>query len=142
MGGDSEIRSPQPSNAGEFRNRHTSGGHYAVCDCCDLEFPAKDALPWRARSMSRRLKVLEAGSGPREGNPYREYWTEHEYRVCPACHADLERGAPFRGLGRNRSKMAVLVVVGVLALMIVTLPLTLPHLMSALYMLPGGRGGR
>jgi hypothetical protein len=37
--------------------------------------------------------------------------------------------------------MAVLFVAVALAVMIFTLPITLPHLMSALYMWPG-RGGR
>jgi hypothetical protein len=117
------------------------GGHYAVCDCCDLEFPAKDALPWRTTTSGRRLKVLENEPQPREGGPYREFSVEQEYRVCPACYAELVKGGRFRALHKNRSKMAVLFVAIALALAIATLPITLPHMMSALYMWPG-RGGR
>jgi len=119
------------------------GGHYAVCDCCDLEYPAREGLPWRERKAARRLKVLEAapqdGPGSSGGNPYREYWVEQDYRVCPACHAGLAAGGRFRALHKSRGKMAVLAVAAMLAVLIVTLPFTLPHLMSALYMLPGGR---
>ncbi len=114
---------------------------YAVCDCCDLEFPARDALTWSERKRARRLKILESADQPTERgqNPYHEYWVEHVHRVCPACHADLVAGGQFRALHRNRSKMAVLGVVAFLALLLATLPLTLPHLMSALNMLPKGR---
>jgi hypothetical protein len=112
------------------------GGHYAVCDCCDLEFPAGDAMTWTERKFGRRLKVLEAGPQPREGGPYREYWVEQQHTVCPTCHAELAAGGRFRAFHRNRSKMAVLAVAVVLAIMIATLPITLPHMMSALYMWP------
>ena len=119
------------------------GGHYAVCDCCDLEYPAREGKPWRERKAARRLKVLETAPDDaaqvRDGNPYREYWVEQDYRVCPACHAELTAGGQFRALHKNRSKMAVLAVAAMLAVLIVTLPFTLPHLMSALYMLPRGR---
>ncbi len=119
-----------------------NGGHYAVCDCCDLEFLARDALPWRERNLARRLKVLGAPPQPSVGGgsgPYAEYWVEQEHRVCPTCHADLMAGGRFRALHRNRSKLAVLAVVAALALLIAALPVLLPHLMSALYMLPHGR---
>lgn len=116
------------------------GGHYAVCDCCDLEYPARDAMSWRERKFGRRLKVLESTPQAADGRPYREYWVEQEHRVCPACHAELSAGGKFRAFNRNRSKMAVLVVAVVLALMIVTLPFTLPHMMSALWIWQG-RGG-
>ena len=114
---------------------------YAVCDCCDLEFPSRDALTWRERTRARRLKILEPGAEPANGgpSPYHEYWVEHVHRVCPSCHADLAAGGRFRALHRSRSKMAVLGVVALLALLPVTLPVTLPHLMSALNMLPGRR---
>lgn len=116
-------------------------GFYAVCDCCDLEFPARDALAWRERTRARRLKVLDSEAEPAErgDSPYREYWVEHVHRVCPACHANLVAGGRFRAVHRNRSKMAVLGVAALLAVLLATLPLTLPHLMSALWMLPGGR---
>lgn len=116
-------------------------GFYAVCDCCDLEFPARDALTWRERTRARRLKILEsaAQAADRGQNPYNEYWVEHVHSVCPACHANLIAGGRFRALHRNRSKMAVLGVVLLLIVLLASLPLTLPHLMSALYMLPGGR---
>jgi hypothetical protein len=117
------------------------GGHYAVCDCCDLEYPAREAMVWRERKFGRRLKVLESAPQPADGKPYREYWIEQEHRVCPACHAELMAGARFRAINRNRSKMALLVVAAILALMIVTLPFTLPHMMSALWMWQG-RDGR
>jgi hypothetical protein len=124
--------------------RGKGGGFYAVCDCCDLEFPARDALPWRQRTRARRLKVLDSGldSDPRPaaGGPYREYWVEHEHRVCPACHADLMAGGRFRALHRSRGKLALVVMAAAVALLIVTLPLTLPHMMSALWMTTGGRG--
>ena len=121
---------------------HGKGGHYAVCDCCDLEFAVRDALPWRQRNLARRLKILGAPPQPSVGGgsgPYTEYWVDQEHRVCPACHANLMAGGRFRALHRNRSKMAVLGVVAFLALLLATLPLTLPHLMSALNMLPKGR---
>ena len=119
----------------------SKAGFYLVCDCCDLEFPARDAQTWRERTRARRLKILESAFQPadRGQSPYHEYWVEHVHRVCPACHADLTAGGRFRALHRNRSKMAVLGVVALLALLLATLPLTLPHLMSALYRLPGGR---
>jgi hypothetical protein len=117
------------------------GGHYAVCDCCDMEYPAREALPWRERKKARRLKILDSEAQTSEGGPYREYWVEQEHRVCPACHANLTAGGPFRAFHRNRSKMAVLAVAIVLAIMIATLPYTLPHMMSALWMRPG-RGGQ
>jgi hypothetical protein len=115
------------------------GGFYAVCDCCDLQFPAREALVWRERTRARRLKILESAAEPadRIGNPYREYEVEHLHRVCPACHADLMAGGRFRSLHRNRSKMAVVVVAATVALLVVTLPFTLPHLLSAFWMLPG-----
>jgi hypothetical protein len=114
---------------------------YAVCDCCDLEFPSQDALTWRERSRARRLKILESAAEPadRGQSPYHEYWVEHVHRVCPACHADLIAGGKFRALHRSRSKMTVLAVAVLLAVLLATLPLTLPHLMSALWMLPRGR---
>ena len=117
----------------------SKGGFYAVCDCCDLEYPARDALTWRVRTRARRLKILESAAEPadRSGNPYREYWVEHVHQVCPACHADLMAGGRFRSLRRNRSKMALVVVAAAVALLIATLPVTLPHMMSALWMLPG-----
>lgn len=107
---------------------------YVVCDCCDLEFPSRDALTWHQRTRARRLKVLESAARPadRGQNPYNEYWVEHVHRVCPACHADLLAGGRFRALHRNRSKMAVLGVVLLLALLIATLPMTLPHVIAAL----------
>jgi hypothetical protein len=114
------------------------GGFYAKCDCCDLEYPARDALRWTERTKARRLKILESDA-ERRGSPYREYWVEHEHRVCPTCHANLVAGGRFRALHRNRGKMAVLAVVVALALAIVTLPITLPPLMSALRLLPGQR---
>ena len=40
---------------------------------------------------------------------------------------------------RNRSKLAILAVVAAVGLLIASLPVLLPHLMSALYMLPHGR---
>ena len=113
------------------------GGFYAVCDCCDLEYPARDALPWRERTWARRLKILESQPQSATGGPYREYWVEHEHRVCPACHANLAAGGRFRALHRNRSKMALLAVAAIVALLIASLPLTLPHMMSALWMPPG-----
>lgn len=119
------------------------GGHYAVCDCCDLEFPARDTLPWRQRNLARRLKVLGAPPQPSvEGgsSPYTQYWVEQEHRVCPACHADLMAGGAFRALHRNRSKMAMLAVVAAVALLILSLPVLLPHLLSALWMAPGEGG--
>ena len=118
------------------------GGFYAVCDCCDLEYPARDAVRWTERTKARRLKILESAAEPaaaRGENPYREYWVEHVHRVCPTCHANLVAGGKFRALHRNRGKMAVLAVVAALALAIVTLPITLPPLMSALRLLPGQR---
>ena len=118
-----------------------NGGHFAVCDCCDMEYPAREAMPWRSRTTARRLKILEAEPQPREGGPYRDYEVEQEYRVCRECHASLMAGGRFRSFTRNRSKLAVLVVVAVLVVMIATLPFTLPHMMSALYMWPG-RGGK
>jgi hypothetical protein len=118
------------------------GGFYVKCDCCALEFPAREALSWTERTKARRLKILESAAEPAEargGNPYREYWVEHVHRVCPTCHADLMAGGRFRALHRNRGKMAVLAVVAALALAIATLPITLPPLMSALRLLPGQR---
>jgi hypothetical protein len=115
------------------------GGHYAVCDCCDLEYPARDALPWRERKLARRLKVLESAPHPADGGPYHSYWVEQEHRVCPTCHANLAAGGRFRALHRNRSKMAVVTVGVVLAVLIATLPFTLPHMMSALWMWQGRR---
>ncbi|HEY4030031.1 MAG TPA: hypothetical protein VGM25_06780 [Caulobacteraceae bacterium] len=117
------------------------GGFYVVCDCCDLEFPTRDALPWRERTRARRLKVLESEPHPAGGGPYREYWVEHEHRVCPACHANLIAGGRFRAIHRSRGKLALVVVLAAVALLIATLPITLPHMMSALWMLPG-EGGR
>jgi hypothetical protein len=116
-------------------------GFYAVCDCCALQFPAREALVWRERTKARRLKILESATEPaeRSGNPYREYEVEHLHRVCPACHADLLAGGRFRSIRRNRSKMAVAVVAAALALLIVTLPITLPHILSAFWLLPGER---
>ena len=112
---------------------------YAVCDCCGLEFPAREALNWTERNRARRLKILDSDAQPAERgqNPYHEYWVEHVHRVCPACHADLSAGGQFRALHRNRSKMAVLAVVLLLIVLLATLPLTLPHVMSALNLLPG-----
>jgi hypothetical protein len=121
-----------------MKQPRSSGGFYAVCDCCDLEYPARDAQRWTERTRARRLKILESDA-ERSGSPYREYWVEHEHRVCPTCHADLMAGGRFRSLHRNRSKMAVLAVVAAVAVLIATLPITLPHLMSALRMLPGQR---
>ena len=114
-------------------------GFHAVCDCCDLEFPAREALTWRERARARRLKILESAAEPadRSGTPSREYWVEHEHRVCPSCHANLTAGGKFRAIHRSRGKLAVMVVAVAVALAIVTLPITLPHLMSALWMLPG-----
>jgi hypothetical protein len=114
---------------------------YAVCDCCDLEFPARDAMTWRERTRARKLKILESEAEPADGggSPYREYWVEHVHRVCPTCYADLMAGGKFRALHRSRSKMTVLAVVLLLVVLLATLPLTLPHLMRALWMLPGGR---
>ena len=114
------------------------GGFYAVCDCCGLEYSSREAQRWTERTQARRLKILES-DGPRDGNPYREYWVEHEHRVCPTCHANLVAGGKFRALHRNRGKLGVMLVVAALALAIVTLPLTLPPLMSALRLLPGQR---
>jgi hypothetical protein len=114
------------------------GGFYAKCDCCDLEYPAREAQRWTERTQARRLKILESDA-ERSGAPYRQYWVEHEHRVCPTCHAALVAGGRFRSLHRNRGKMGVLAVVVVLALAIVTLPITLPPLMSALRLLPGQR---
>jgi hypothetical protein len=116
------------------------GGFYAVCDCCDLEYPARDALPWRERTRARRLKILESAPEPAPlsaGGPNPEYWVEHVHRVCPACHADLVAGGHFRSLRHSRGKMALVAVAAAVALLIATLPFTLPHLMSALWMLPG-----
>lgn len=113
------------------------GGFYAVCDCCDLEYPARDALPWRVTARARRLKVLDSEPEAASGGPYREYSVEHEHRVCPDCYAHLIAGGRFRALHRSRGKMALLAVAVVVALLIATLPITLPHMMSALWMLPG-----
>jgi len=116
------------------------GGHYAVCDCCELEYPAREALPWHERKLARRLKILDARHEADDGpGPYREYWVDHEHRVCPACFADLEAGGRFRAIHRNKGKLAVLAVAATLVLLILTLPFTLPHLMSALYMWGNGR---
>jgi hypothetical protein len=114
---------------------------YTVCDCCGLEFPSREAQTWTERTRARRLKILDAEAQPadRGQNPYNEYWVEHVHRVCPTCHADLMAGGKFRALHRNRSKMAVLGVVALLAVLIATLPITLPHVMSALNLLPRGR---
>ena len=115
------------------------GGHYAVCDSCSLEYPARDALTWRERKLARRLKILESEPQTTEGGPYRQYWVEQEHRVCPVCHADLMAGGRFQPMHRNRSKMAVLAVAVMLAALIAALPVLLPHMMSALWMRPGGR---
>ena len=114
---------------------------YAVCECCDMEFPSRDALVWNERKLARRLRVLESAALPAESgqSPYHEYWVEHAHRVCPTCHADLTAGGKFRALHRSRTKMTVLAVAALLALLIATLPLTLPHLMGMLWGLPGGR---
>ncbi len=114
------------------------GGFYAVCDCCDMEYPARDGLPWRVKTRARRLKILESEPQAVGGGPYREYVVEHEHRVCPACHANLEAGGRFRALHRSRGKLAFLAIALALALAIVTLPITLPHMMSALRMTPAG----
>jgi hypothetical protein len=96
-------------------------------------------LPWRERKLARRLAILDSDPRPATGGPYREYWVEQEHRVCPTCHAALEAGAQFRAFHRNRGKIAVAAVVAVLALLIATLPITLPHMMSALWMWQGRR---
>jgi hypothetical protein len=50
-------------------------------------------------------------------------------------------GGRFRAVHRSRSKLALVIVAAAVALLIATLPITLPHMMSALWMLPG-EGGR
>jgi hypothetical protein len=115
------------------------GGHYAVCDCCGLEYPAREAMPWRERKRARRLKILDSDPQPATDGPYREYWVEQEHRVCPTCHAALTAGAKFGAFHRNRGKIAVVGVAVALALLIATLPITLPHMMSALWMWQGRR---
>jgi len=118
--------------------------HYAVCDCCGLEYPAWEALPWHERRKARRLKVLEDAADEPAGaakGPYRDYWVKHEHRVCPACYEHLQAGGQFRALKRNKTKLAFLMVVAVVALLIALSPILLPHLISALWLAPG-EGGR
>ncbi|MEI9890241.1 MAG: hypothetical protein WDN45_06095 [Caulobacteraceae bacterium] len=106
-----------------------------------MEFRIGEAVTWRERTKARRLKVLDTEPQAAGGGPYREYWVEQDYSVCPPCHAELSAGGKFRPVLRNRNKLAVVGVAVVLVIMIVTLPFTLPHMMSALWMWPG-RGGR
>lgn len=118
---------------------HAPAGHYAVCDCCGLEYPAWEALPWHERKRARRLKVLDAEPDPADASsgPYRDYWVDHEHRVCPACHRHLHAGGRFRAVSRNTGKIAFLAVLAALALLIAALPFLMPHLLSALWRLPG-----
>lgn len=123
-----------------------SANHSAVCECCSLEYPRDQAMTWGERKLARRLKVLDPAPAENaedswESGPYRYYYVDHRHRVCPSCHAYLGAGGAFRGVRRNKAKLAFLVLMAIVALLIAAMPVLLPHLISALWLLPG-EGGR
>ena len=123
--------------------RKAKAASHVVCPCCALATPGHEMRVWREKGLCRQLAVLD----PRPGQgvddeqwvsgPYRYYYVTHEHRVCRACHAHLETGGQFANPLRNRGKMAFLVLMAILVAAIACLPILIPALRSALWLLPG-----
>ena len=116
---------------------------YAVCDCCGVLAPSGRMLPWKQRMLCRRLASLATGPDPAGrpdeqwlSGPYRYYWVTHEHAVCDACFDYLLDGGDFAGLQRHRSKIGLLVLAAVLAVLVISLPVLLPVLQSAFWLEP------
>src|ERR1035437_5379500 len=116
---------------------------HVVCPSCALATPGHEMRVWREKGLCRQLAVLD----PRPGQggddeqwvsgPYRYYYVTHEHQVCPTCYAHLESGGQFANPLRNRGKMAFLVLMAILVAAILCLPILIPALRSALWLLPG-----
>ena len=138
------TRSATPPNKVIVVDKTRSPAGEAVCDCCDLRFAAERAHAWTERKLSKRLRALDPEDRPDTADewvsgPYRYYYVDHRHRVCPECHAHLLAGGRFRGLTRNRGKLAFLALMGVVALLLALMPVLLPRLISALWLTTGGR---
>jgi hypothetical protein len=118
-----------------IRERHSP------CDCCTLLCPSGAIMTWVERRPARRLKALGGPATEDEPpGPYRAYMVEHVHRVCPSCHVHLCGGGEFRAITRDRGKLAVVVLVAIVALLLAAGPVLLPRLMSAFWRTTGEAG--
>jgi hypothetical protein len=112
-----------------------------VCTSCGLLTPNDHMTVWREKVLCRAMNAFrDAGS---EADPtaeewvkglYRYYYVTHEHPVCLDCEAHLARGGQLASPTRNRSKMAVIVLIVIVGIVIAALPWLLPHLKSALWL--------
>ncbi len=133
----------QPSSQRIVRAaRAAVGERMAPCPCCALEVPSASLRSFTQRKLCRQLLAPHQRADPPAATGdewvsglYRYYHITHEHQVCEACHAHLSAGGEMGGL-RNRSKLAFVVMLAVLTMLILSLPILLPHLRSALWLNP------
>lgn len=113
------------------------------CQSCGLLAPRAHMRVWRRRRLCRALHVMGRERAPAEpegeawvSGLYRYYYVTHEDRVCPVCFDHLEAGGEFSGGLRRRSRVAFLVLLVIVVLLIVSFPVLLPLLKSALWLEP------
>jgi hypothetical protein len=121
--------------------KRPKGESHSECPCCALQAPSGSMKVWRRSKLCRQLVTAQQRASPPEPSAeewisglYRYYYVTHEHRVCTACYAHLSEGGQFHGGLRNRSKLAFVMMLAILALLIACLPILLPHLRSALWL--------
>lgn len=119
----------------------------SVCQCCGLLLPPGEMLVWRQRSLCRQLSALgpRRESDPSEGwrsGLYDYYHVVHEHAVCADCYNHLAEGGEMAGALRNRAKRGFLTLLIVIAVLIASMPVLLPALRTAFWLLPEEGAGR
>ncbi len=106
-----------------------------ACERCGRFLPGAELHPWTERERNRVFSGLDAQAQTEPGaRPVFSYvHTDHAYRVCPRCLAELTAGAPFNAPAQKRSvTMLVAIILIIVALAAIT-PFILPTLISALW---------
>ena len=114
-------------------------GH-AVCDCCGLNTPRGELLPWTRRMQCHELTVQDPDRRP-DRRPeeewvtgvYRHYYVTQYFQVCNPCFDYLLDGGEFASAVRHRTKIGFLILAATVVMIIVLLPQMLPVLRSALW---------
>jgi hypothetical protein len=98
----------------------------------------EDTFHWRETKVCKRLAVLGAEdldvSESWVSGAYRYYSRTETRRVCWTCYEYLIGGGDMENLARNRAKIACLALLIIVAVVVATLPFTLPTILSALWL--------
>jgi hypothetical protein len=104
----------------------------APCGRCGKLVDAHTMLLWSER---RRLKMPADEAGG-----FRYEHRDHHHAVCPTCYGQLASGGEVLELKRRRGIAILLAIMLVGILVVLTMPILMPHLLAAFWQ--NGAGGR